>query len=155
MRWNISGREAQTDGKEMDRCMKKYLFLPLLFLGVLWFCSGCSGDNAADVMDLIGSAPAVKLEYAEGDDSVLCTSDIRLTQIATLEIEASDQNAPEEWIYRFTFYPNEICPKDREIVVLFGTSSMSIDGVCYTPRAGVPYSALLEWAQGQYEYRLS
>lgn len=130
--------------------------LLLLFLGMLWFCSGCSGDNAADVMDLIGSAPAVKLECAEGNDSVLYTSNVlTLTRITTLEIEASDQNAPQEWIYRFTFYPHEICPKDREIIVLFGTSSMSIDGVCYVPKSGVPYSAPLEWAQGQYEYRLS
>ena len=40
----------------------------------------------------------------------------------------------------------------HEIVVLFGETSMSVDGVTYLPEAGVPYGAVLEWAEGKYAY---
>src|SRR5699024_12150261 len=46
--------------------------------------------------------------------------------------------------------PREKVINGHEIVVLFGETSMSVDGVTYLPETGVPYGAVLEWAEGKY-----
>ena len=40
----------------------------------------------------------------------------------------------------------------HEIIVLFGSTSMEIDGITYTPEDGVKYETILEWAEGVYDY---
>ena len=43
----------------------------------------------------------------------------------------------------------------HEIVVLFGKTSMSIDGMLYQPEAGVAYDDILEWAEMRYDYAVT
>ena len=71
---------------------------------------------------------------------------------ADMRIHAADSGSDEEWIYRFTYNPAEKVLDGREIVLLFGFSALSIDGVTYQPEDGVAYDAVLEWAEGVYDY---
>lgn len=129
----------------------------VIILAVIAFLANNSwqANKTLDVLDRIGSAPAVKLEYIKTKASVIDTSqglsNIR-DGVAALCIVPLDGTMEGEWTYRFTFYPNEICPNDDEIEVLFGESSMSIDGVRYIPGDDTSYSTIFEWVQVTYNY---
>lgn len=114
-------------------------------------------STSPNLTERIEFAPAVKLEYAKEAEPVIDTShglcNIR-DQVAALcnNIVPVDSSMEEEWVYRFTFYPDEICPKDDEIVILFGETSMSIDEMRYILKDDTPYSSILEWVEVTYDY---
>ena len=107
-------------------------------------------------MDVISSAPAVKLESAENEDAIPIDNDLTPAHnFATLAIEPSEdsEGKPEsEWIYRFTYNPKEKVINGTETVVLFGSGSLSINGELYKPQDGVDYEKILEWAENTYNY---
>lgn len=72
-----------------------------------------------------------------------------------MRIEPSSDIFDQEWIYRFTYSPKEKVIDGEEIILLFGSDSMSINGTSYQPEPGVDYSSILEWAEGLYQYSLS
>ena len=117
-------------------------------------------NKIPDVKERIERAPAVKLEYAGTEDPAVFDTSHGVCMIrdglAGLYIVPADGTMEEDWIYRFTFYPDEICPGDdarsAEIEVLFGETSMSIDEVRYIPEDGTLYSGILEWARAAYDY---
>ena len=130
----------------------------VVILGVIafWLIEGRQA-RSPELTERIELAPAVKLEYAKGNEPVIDTSqglcNIRdFVAALCVNIVPVDGATEEEWVYRFTFYPDEICPKDDEIVILFGETSMSIDGVRYISEDDTPYSSILEWAQATYDY---
>ena len=108
-------------------------------------------------MQAISSAPVVKLEYAGQQDAEPIFADNvgSASSIAEMNIQPSDQPFDEEWIYRFTYNPPEKVLNSEEIIVLFGSSSMSVDGTAYLPEEGVDYDSILEWAEGLYQYYTS
>lgn len=105
-------------------------------------------------MDEIRSAPVVKLECSglAGGGPVFADNVGTTAAIADMRIHAADSGFDEGWIYRFTYNPAEKVLDGREIVLLFGISALSIDGVTYQPEDGVAYDAVLEWAEGVYDY---
>lgn len=118
--------------------------------------SACAADKAEDngIMDEILSACVTKLEYSgqEGGDPVFSYSLVEMASIANMRIQPSEEEFTEEWIYRFTYNPREKVINGHEIVVLFGETSMSVDGVSYRPEDGVAYDDVLEWAEVKYDY---
>lgn len=134
--------------------MKKRLVLILISTACL-LLTACAPDEAEDgIMDEIRSAPVVKLEYSGqgGGEPAFCYDPVSMSSLADMRIQPSQGEFTEEWVYRFTYNPREKVIDGHEIVVLFGETSMSVDGVTYLPEAGVPYAAMLEWAEGKYAY---
>lgn len=106
------------------------------------------------LMETILSAPVVKLEYADQSDhqQVFVDNTGSTASIADMNIHSSQNGFSEEWLYRFTYNPCEKVRGGQEIVMLLGPTSMEIDGTTYTPGDGVAYDAILDWAEGVYNF---
>ena len=128
------------------------IFLSCIILLTLAACNASKPEN--DVLEEIRSAPVVKLESAGQQDSqpIFVDNVGTTTSIADMRIQNSNSEFSEEWIYRFTYNPNEKVIDGQEIVVLFGSTSMEIDGTAYIPEDGVEYDTILQWAEGAYNY---
>ena len=120
------------------------------------FClllSACApGQAEKSVMDEIRSAPVVKLECSglAGGGPIFADNVGTTAAIADMRIHAADSGFDEGWIYRFTYNPDEKIRDGHAIVILFGSASMSVDGIPYIPEDGVAYDTLLDWAEGVY-----
>lgn len=136
---------------------KKYILIIVVIAVILLYPAlrSPSRENIS-IMDVISSAPAVKLESAENEDAILIDNDLTPAHnFATLAIEPSEDSEGEpesEWIYRFTYNPKEKVINGTEIVVLFGSGSPSINGELYKPLDDVDYEKILEWAENTYNY---
>ena len=134
--------------------MKKKYILIIVVIAVILLYPALRSPNRENTS--IISAPAVKLESAENEDAILIDNDLTPAHnFATLAIEPSEdsEGKPEsEWIYRFTYNPKEKVINSTEIVVLFGSDSLSINGELYKPLDGVNYEKILEWAENTYNY---
>lgn len=106
------------------------------------------------LMETIRSAPVVKLEYADQSDhqQVFVDNTGSTASIADMDIQSSQNGFSEEWVYRFTYNPREKVRGGQEIVVLLGSTSMEIEGTTFTPGDGVAYDAILDWAEGVYDF---
>lgn len=136
---------------------KKYILIIVVIAVILLYLALRSPNREnTSIMDVISSAPAVKLESAENKDALLIDNDLTPAHnFATLAIEPSEDSEGEpesEWIYRFTYNPKEKVINGTEIVVLFGSGSLSINGELYKPLDGVNYEKILEWAENTYNY---
>ena len=138
--------------------MKKKYILIIVVIAVILLYLPLRSPNKENIsiMDVISSAPAVKLESAENKDAIFIDNDLTPAHnFATLAIEPSEDSEGEpesEWIYRFTYNPKEKVINGTEIVVLFGSGSLSINGELYKPLDGVNYEKILEWAENTYNY---
>lgn len=117
---------------------KKYILIIVVIAVILLYPALRSPDSEnVSIIDVISSAPAVKLESAENEDAILIDNDLTPAHnFATLAIEPSEdsEGKPEsEWIYRFTYNPKEKVINGTETVVLFGSDSLSINGELYKP----------------------
>ncbi len=134
--------------------MKKKYILIIVVIAVILLYPALRSPNRENTS--IISAPAVKLESAENEDAILIDNDLTPAHnFATLAIEPSEdsEGKPEsEWIYRFTYNPKEKVINSTEIVVLFGSDSLSINGELYKPLDDVDYEKILEWAENTYNY---
>lgn len=136
---------------------KKYILIIVVIAVILLYPAlrSPSRENIS-IMDVISSAPAVKLESAENEDAIFIDNDLTPAHnFATLSIEPSEDSEGEsesEWIYRFTYNPKEKVINGTEIVVLFGSGSPSINSELYKPLDGVNYEKILEWAENTYNY---
>lgn len=136
---------------------KKYILIIVVIAVILLYPAlrSPSRENIS-IMDVISSAPAVKLESAENKDAILIDNDLTPAHnFATLAIEPSEDSEGEpesEWIYRFTYNPKEKVINGTETVVLFGSDSLSINGELYKPLDDVDYEKILEWAENTYNY---
>ena len=145
----------------MKRACKRtcaYIFGSVLLLSCLLF-SGCqpsesSGESESGILEEIRTAPVVKLEFAEQPDNepIFADNAGTTTSLADMRIIPADEAFTQEWIYRFTYNPQEKVINGHEIIVLFGASSLEIDGVTYMPEEGVSYDSILEWAEGVYKH---
>lgn len=136
----------------MRRIPFTIILLSCIILLTLTACNVSETEN--NVLEEIRSAPVVKLESSEQQDSqpIFVDNVGTTTSIADMRIQSSTEEFSEEWLYRFTYNPNEKVIDGHEIVVLFGSTSMEIDGTPYTPEDGVDYDTILEWAEGAYNY---
>ena len=136
--------------------MKKKCILIIFAIAIilLYLALRSPSRENISIMDVISSAPAVKLESAENEDAILIDNDLTPAHnFATLAIEPSEDSEGEpesEWIYRFTYNPKEKVINGTEIVVLFGSGSLSINSELYKPLDGVNYEKILEWAENTY-----
>ena len=133
---------------------KKYILIIVVIAVILLYPALRSPDSEnVSIMDVISSAPAVKLESAENEDAILIDNDLTPAHnFATLAIEPSEGIPESEWIYRFTYNPKEKVINGTETVVLFGSGSLSINGELYKTQDGVDYEKILEWAENTYNY---
>lgn len=133
---------------------KKYILIIVVIAVILLYPALRSPDSEnVSIMDVISSAPAVKLESAENEDAILIDNDLTPAHnFATLAIEPSEGIPESEWIYRFTYNPKEKVINGTETVVLFGSDSLSINGELYKTQDGVDYEKILEWAENTYNY---
>ena len=116
---------------------------------------GCKSETAeSSIFKEIRTAPVVKLEFAgQHNDEPLFADNVGTSaSIADMRIVPSDEKFTQEWIYRFTYNPHEKVIDGHEIVILFGSSLLEIDGVTYIPEAGVAYDTILKWTEGVYNY---
>ena len=138
--------------------MKKKYILIIVVIAVILLYPALRSPNRENIsiMDVISSAPAVKLESAENEDDIFIDNDLTPAHnFAALSIEPSEDSEGEsesEWIYRFTYNPKEKVINGTETVVLFGSGSLSINGELYKPLDGVNYEKILEWAENTYNY---
>ena len=135
--------------------MKKVLILISMLCGIFLVLSGCKSDEQENnIMDEISTAPSVKLKFAQySEKEPIYTDNAGTTRsIAEMRIVPSEEKFNQEWIYRFTYNPREKVINGHEIVILFGSTSLEIDGVTYVPEEGVDYDKILEWAAGAYNY---
>ena len=121
--------------------------LPLLLALLL---SGCA-EEEPDILEKIAAAPIARMECAEDEEGYLLDT-VELQSLAAMDIRATEGSFTGDWVYCFTFYPREVCPNEREILVLFGEKSLCIDGTLYVPADGGSYASILEWAKNKYEY---
>lgn len=137
--------------------MKKiWMILCLIFIASFTLSSCNQKGKTDDIWEQVRSAPVVKLESAQQDEEPIFVDNTgSVTAIADMRIQPSDQTFDEEWIYRFTYNPHEKVLDSQEIVILFGSSSLSADGTTYLPEEGVPYDSILEWAESLYQSYLS
>ena len=137
--------------------MKKiWMILCLIFIASFTLSSCNQKVKTDDIWEQVRSAPVVKLEWAQQDEEPIFVDNTgSVTAIADMRIQPSDQTFDEEWIYRFTYNPHEKVLDSQEIVILFGSSSLSADGTTYLPEEGVPYDSILEWAESLYQSYLS
>ena len=137
--------------------MKKiWMILCLIFIASFTLSSCNQAVQTDDIWEQVRSAPVVKLEWAQQDEEPIFVDNTgSVTAIADMRIQPSDQTFDEEWIYRFTYNPNEKVLDSQEIVILLGSSSLSADGTTYLPEEGVPYDSILEWAESLYQSYLS
>lgn len=136
--------------------MRKIPFMILLLSGITFLTlTACHiRETETNVLEEIHSAPVVKLECAGQQDSqpIFVDNVVTTTSIVDMRIQSSTKEFDEEWLYRFTYNPDEKVINGHEIVVLFGSSSMEIDGTTYIPEDGVEYDKILEWAEVVYDY---
>ncbi|WP_295369892.1 hypothetical protein [uncultured Pseudoflavonifractor sp.] len=130
-----------------------------VYIFIIMLCSFClllsackSAEAESSIFEEIRTAPVVKLESAEQQENEPLFSYSIITSVADMRIVPSDEEFNQEWLYRFTYNPREKVINGHEIVILFGSSALEIDGVTYVPEDGVPYEAILEWAEGKYNY---
>ena len=130
-----------------------------VYIFIIMLCSFClllsackSAEAESSIFLYICTAPVVKLESAEQQENEPLFSYSIITSVADMRIVPSDEEFNQEWLYRFTYNPREKVINGHEIVILFGSSALEIDGVTYVPEDGVPYEAILEWAEGKYNY---
>ena len=137
--------------------MKKiWMILCLIFIASFTLSSCNQKVKTDDIWEQVRSAPVVKLESAQQDEEPIFVDNTgSVTAIADMRIQPSDQTFDEEWIYRFSYNPHEKVLDSQEIVILFGSSSLSADGTTYLPEEGVPYDSILEWAESLYQSYLS
>ena len=148
----VFGMNAKTE--LLRTAVVSFVVVSLAALALL--LSSCGADPAedSDIMEKIRSAPVVKLEYSgqEGGKPILSWDPIMMLTWPSMAIQPAEGEFTEEWIYRFTYNPREKVIGGHEIVILFGETSMSIDGVLYQPEDGVAYDTVLEWARLKYDY---
>ena len=135
--------------------MKRAYISIIILCSLFLLLSGCKSDEIeSSIFEEIRTAPVVKIEFAEQQENepLFVDNAGTTTSIADMNIIPSDEEFSQEWLYRFTYNPQEKVIDGQEIVVLFGSSAIEIDGVTYVPEDGVSYEAILEWAEGVYNY---
>ena len=107
--------------------MKKiWMILCLIFIASFTLSSCNQAVQTDDIWEQVRSAPVVKLESAQqNEEPIFVDNTGSVTAIADMRIQPSDQTFDEEWIYRFSYNPHEKVLDSQEIVILFGSSSLS------------------------------
>lgn len=105
-------------------------------------------------LDRIGEAACAKLEYSGlNGKELLITSEIKTLSNVFLSLDIVNSDKPvSEWIYRITFNCEELSLNSEEIVVLIGSSSMSINGENYSTPENIPFENVVDIFASKYEY---
>lgn len=105
-------------------------------------------------LDRIGEAACAKLEYSgPNGKELLITSEIKTLSNVFLSLDIVNSDKPvSEWIYRITFNCEELSLNSEEIVVLIGSSSMSINGENYSTPENIPFENVVDIFASKYEY---
>ena len=134
--------------------VKKVLLFLLPGLLVL-ILAGCAASRGDPVFDRIRESPAARLELPDGSAIDVDGEIAQLRSFADLRLQASPlepADRADDWLYRIVFNPSDRVRGAEEIVVCFHPDYVQIGEEYYTPAEGVPYDALLSWAQAKFEY---
>ena len=131
--------------------MKKgtLLLAGCLLAGLL--LAGC-GIKQEDIREKMNDTPVVKLEWAEVAGDPVFVWEPGMVSVAELSLEPGGSAPEEDWLYRFTYFPEEYVSGTEEIVVEFGPTGLTIDRESYVPEEGVSYHTILQWARDKYDY---
>lgn len=135
---------------------RSFFLLILILIGMILLVLAFFNLNKTenDLFAEIRTAPVVKLESSDsGEDAAIFVDNTGTTaSIADMRIQSSAKKFSEEWLYCFTYNPQEKVIGGQEITVFLGLDSLEINGTVYIPEDGVKYETILEWAEGVYEY---
>lgn len=135
---------------------RSFFLLILILIGMILLVLAFFNLNKTenDLFAEIRTAPVVKLESSDsGEDAAIFVDNAGTTaSIAEMRIQSSTKKFSEEWLYCFTYNPQEKVIGGQEITVFLGLDSLEINGTVYIPEDGVKYETILEWAEGVYEY---
>lgn len=130
----------------MNRRISVLILLVCVILFTLCSC------NQRIERETVSQSTTATFEYSGDTGYKLITSEIgKLHSFDSINLELCDDEFVGGWIYRIVFNPNEYLHNNKEVVLLFGESSVSINGKNYKG-AGVPYSEILNWASIKYDY---
>ena len=130
--------------------MKKLRALFLIFV-CIFVLSLCKTNEQVE-REKISDYAVATFEYVDHVGYKLITSEIdSLDTFDSLLLKPSDNKFDGNWIYRITFNPTEYSKNTKEVVILFGEESVSINGKTYIGD-GVPYSEILNWVSGKYDF---
>ena len=110
------------------------------------------------VFDKIKESPVAKMELPDGSAFLVDSEVLLLRTFAGLRLVESTlepADTEEDWLYRIIYNPVGKVKGADEIIVSFHKDYVQINSEYYLPESGVPYSSILEWARGKYEYLLS
>ncbi len=126
----------------MEKCIALVLSLLLIFSMV-----GCSDHSSEEERPFVNGATAATFEYIEDIDKghKVITSEVSsLYAFDDLALIPSNDNSTFDWIYRIVFNPTETVKDGKEITVLFGAETVSINGTNYNAADETDYSDILE-----------
>lgn len=125
----------------------------LLVLLLVFSLTACTKTQEKTVFDRIRESPAARLEKPDGTAVIVDSEIAGLRSFAALLLEEVDVYQEEDaWLYKIVYSPAEKVKNAQEIPVCFYKSYLKIGNTCYYPSDGAPYSAVLEWAQGKFDY---
>ncbi len=134
--------------------MKKALLILLAAL-LLLTLAACAREKEKEntVFDLIRESPAARLELPDGRTVLVDGEIATLRDLADMRFDIVDLYYEEDaWLYKIVFNPSEKVQNAQEIPVFFYKTYLKIGNACYHPSDGAPYSAVLEWVQGKFDY---
>ncbi len=133
--------------------MKKSLWYSFALLILTVFTlSGCQEEKTPQ-RPSVSSSTVATMEFSGDTGYKLITSEIStLYSIDSMVLEKADGEFSEDWVYRVVFDPPEYVKGGNRIEVLFGRSSLAINGEVYVRPNGSSFDEILDWAEGAYRY---
>jgi len=108
-------------------------------------------ETPEDVRPVLSESICVKKEFIECKEPKLVSNNILGAYFDNLDISKSDNAFSGNWVYRFTFFCNEVYPKHEEIVVLVGERSIAYNGINYEFPPEVDYGEFLNVLKAMYK----
>ncbi|MCF0151202.1 MAG: hypothetical protein HUJ80_07315 [Firmicutes bacterium] len=111
-------------------------------------------DKDINVFDEIQASPCAKFECNDNsNETIYITSEILSISASVSSLCIVDGGMPiDQWLYRITFNCNEIYLNAKEIVLVVGPNSMSINGVLYTTPDEVPFENIIRFFDAKYKH---
>ena len=126
----------------------------LLVVAVVLLVQHMNRDRDINVFEEIQASQCAKFEcYENAQEIIYITSEIRTISTSGSSLYIVKGGEPiGQWLYRITFNCNEINLNGKEIVLVVGSDSMSINGELYTSPEGVSFERIISFFEAKYEY---
>ncbi|MCD8142216.1 MAG: hypothetical protein LUD83_02885 [Clostridiales bacterium] len=129
------------------RCRYEEMIASVLSLLLIFSMVSCSDHSSEKERPFVNGATAATFEYIEDIDKgqKVITSEVSsLYTFDDLDLIPSNDASTFNWIYRIVFNPAETVKDGKEITVLFGVETVSINEINYNAADETDYSDILE-----------